>query len=835
MENRGATLDLLLPALRDLTGYSDRQLARLRDLLELTAADEDDGRPETARQRTRRLKAWRRMLQDIPLDERSFDDRFGLAGRQDTISRLTTWCLGYRTQRGTGGPTRRRPASAADALFGFVSLFLLTLLGLAESEAQRSLPQPSAAPGGSGTALTHDCGGVCGVLVAEDAVAQVITEVYSPQARSGTRRAAATVEESTEREWQAMQRKLRFHRHGSTSMILRGTTASAVHGTRPEFALKLILYPFTKIPTLTRATREYAETYGTSGTGSRHLVRVWASFDSWILMDFVAGRTLAEVIREEREEAEREAADTGRALSLRLDRLREKGLLLFEALEELQRVARDDTDTDTGIGPDSVHGRFTGVHADLSPSNIIVSDADGTFKLIDLGRNYLYTHTITGTAGAEAAYIAPEIKAGDEENTRADLYSLGQLLILFGSGRASPDGVVPDIFYMRAVELARFLEDLIDAAPERRLLIFSTGPAPESTGTGTGPAPEFSFARLKESFLAEIEMVQAAEQGETDLRIETGWRALRELLRPLAGDPGREWRLWRMRRAQGEPPNADSSHGRDNGHGRGFTNWLLAWSLLSALIWALTNTTVITWLLRDLDLSWGNKLVELVQHLSNTPTGLPIVDSWRHSDYRIPDWRANLPARMVGLSYAIAAPKFYQMLFSGLTPLAIGWRAGALSRLALATEVVMRMMAVVPCGLVLAITLVEPRWWPINSAIGQCLTWLVNFLMLAYVRAVIARSRQLGLSTVAADDSKITGLSSFAQWVPTSLFYALAVTTIGTCLYLQLLHDTYVYALAVTSTNIFLFYVIKCGIGGPTVRVAIVRTCLAAERVGRCQ
>ncbi len=794
--------------MRDLTGYSDPQLAHLLDLLELTAAADDD-RPETARQRTRRLKAWRRMLQDIPLDERSFDDRFGLAGRQDTISCLTSWCLGYRAQRG------RRPASPADALFGFVSLFLLTLLGLAESEAQRSLPQPSAVPGGSGAALTHDCGGVCGVLVSEDAVAEVITEVYGPQARPGTRRVAATVE-STDREWQAMQRKLRFHRHGSTSMILRGTTASAVHGTRPEFALKLILYPFTRIPTLTRATREYAETYGTSGTGSRHLVRVWASFDSWILMDFVAGRTLAEVVREEREEAEREAADAGQALSLRLDRLREKGVLLFEALEELQRIARDDTDT----AP--VHGRFTGVHADLSPSNIIVSDADGTFKLIDLGRNYLYTHTITGTAGAEAAYIAPEIKAGDEENTRADLYSLGQLLILFGSGRASPDGVVPDIFYMRAVELARFLEDLIDAAPERRLLIFSTGPVPESTDS----APEFSFARLKDSFLAEIEMVQAAEQGETDLRIETGWRALRELLRPLAGDPGREWRLWRMRRRPDTLP--DTHRGR-------FTNWLLAWSLLSALIWALTNTTVITWLLRDLDLSWGNKLVELVQHLSNTPTGLPVVDSWRHSDYRIPDWQANLPARMVGLSYAIAAPKFYQMLYSGLTPLAIGWRAGGLSRLALATEVVMRMMAVVPCGLVLAITLVEPRWWPINSAIGQCLTWLVNFLMLAYIRAVIARSRQLGLSTVAADDSKITGLSSFAQWVPTSLFYAMAVTTIGTCLYLQLLHDTYVYALAVTSTNIFLFYVIKCGIGGPTVRVAIVRTCLAAERVGRCQ
>jgi serine/threonine protein kinase len=790
MENQHATLDLLVAALRNLTQYSDQHTAQLRSLLELTG----NGQPETARQRTRRLELWRRMLQDIPLDERSFDDRFGLAARQATISVLVPWCRGYRAHSG------QHPASLS-ALFGFVSLFLMTLLGLAESEAQRSLPQPSAAPGNGGRSLTHDCGDICGVLVSEDAVAEAIADVYSPQPRLGRRRAAAVVE-PVEREWQAMERKLRFHRHGSTSMILRGATASAVHGARPDFALKLILYPFTRIRTLAQATREYAETYGTSSTSSRHLVRVWASFDSWILMDFIEGRTLAEAVSEE---WERETASAGQPPSFRLDRLREKGLLLFEALEELQRIAQVDPD----------HGQFKGVHADLSPSNIIVSDADGAFKLIDLGRNYLYTHTITGTTGSESCYIAPEVRAGDSEIARADLYSLGQLLILFGSGRASTDGVVPDILYMRAALLARFFEDLIDADPARRLLIFSTG-----------PEPVFSFARLKSSFLAELEMVQAAERGESDLRVETGWRALRELLRPLAGDPGREWRLWRMRRRQGAVPNVNRTL---------FTNWLLAWSLLSALVWAVTNSTVMTWFLRDLDLSWGNRLVELVQHISNNPTGLPLVDSWRHSDYRLPDWRHNLPARIVGLSFAIAAPKYYQMLFSGLTPLAIGWRAGAMSRLALATEAIMRTMAVAPCALVLLATLVEPRWWPINTAIGQCLTWLANTLTLAFIRAVTSRSREIGLSTVPGDDSKITGLSPFSQWAPTSLFYAAACLTIGTAIYLRLLHDIYVYALAVTSINLFLFYVIKCGVGGPAVRVAMVRTCLAAERVGRCQ
>ncbi len=713
------------------------------------------------------------------------------------ITRLTAWCLGHL---GQGEERRARQAEP----FGFVALFLLTLLGLAESEARRSLPQPPPGTGPGRRALTHDCDAVCDVLVAEDAVADTVVAVYHPRPRSARRRADADLTPA-EREWRAVRRGLRFHRHGSTSLILRGTTAGAVHGSRPEFALKLILYPFTRIPTLTRATREYAETYGTADTGSRHLVRVWASFDSWILMDFIEGRTLAELLHEEWDPGGGDAA-TGQALSLRLDRLREKGVLLFEALEDLQRVARD---------APARGDRLTGVHADLSPSNVIVSGTDGAFRLIDLGRNYLYTHTITGTPGAESSYIAPEVRSGDADIARADLYSLGRLLILFGTGRADTDGVVPDIFYMRAVPLARFIEDLIDADPARRLLLFATG-----------HEPVFFFEELKSRFLDELEMAQAAENGESDLRTETGWRALPGLLRPLAGDPGREWRLWRTHRRQNARPGAY----RDR-----FANWLLVCSLASALIWAVTNATVITWLLRDFDLDWGNKLVELIQHLDGGTDGFPIVDAWRHADYRLPDWRANLPARMIGLSYAIAAPKYYQTLFAGLTPLVIGRRTGSLGRLALATEVIMRTMAVVPCLLVLAVTLVEPRWWPVNSAIGQCLTCLANFLTLAYIRAVITRSRRLGLSTLPSEDGKITGLPALAQWVPTSFFYATAVLSIGTLLYLGILHDVYVYALAVTSTNIFLFYVIKCGIGGPAVRVAMVRTCLAAERVARCR
>ncbi|MEV4561037.1 hypothetical protein AB0K51_29125 [Kitasatospora sp. NPDC049285] len=784
MAPQGATLDPVLAALRNLTGYSQDATAALRSALNLPPSG-----PESARRRAARLTAWHRVLQDIPVDERSFETRFGLGARTSTIEGLTAWCAGYRAQ----GDSLRQ--ASAD-VFGFTGLFLLTLIGLAESEAQRSRIANAGGADDGGGALTHDCPAVCGVLAADEAVGLTISTVYSPEPATGHRADPDTAQ--AVQEWRAMAPNLRFHRHGSTSVILRGSTTGAVHGARPDFALKLILYPFTRIETLARATREYARVYGSAAQGLRHLVRVWASCEKWIMMEFIEGVTLAEAVR-----AEAAGRPEGE-LRLSLDRLREQGLKLFEALEELQLTAADHP----------LRGASGGVHADLSPSNIIVSTADGAFRLVDLGRNYLYTHTITGTTGVASSYIAPEVRAGDGDIRRADLYSLGRLLMLFGTGTESTERVVPDIFYMRAPQLARFLEDLVDAVPERRLLIFSD-PAQR----------DFSYARLKDRFLAELELVRAAERDSGELRVEPGWRALRELARPLAGDPGREWRLWRSRRRSGTLAATGSR--------QPLATWLLSWSLLSALVWALTNFAVLTWLFRDLNLSWDNRLIEVAQHLGGDRDGLPIVDSWRHADYAVPDWRANLPARMVGLSYAIAAPKYYQMLFSGLTPLAIGRRAGSLSRLALATETIMRIMAVVPCGLVLAITLVEPRWWPVNSAIGQILTWLANVLTLAYVRAVVARSRRIGLTTVPEDDSKITGLAAFTQWAPTSMFYAVAVLTIGTLLYLGLLHDVYVYALAVTSTNLILFYVIKCGLGGPLVRVAIVRACLTAERVGR--
>jgi hypothetical protein len=66
----------------------------------------------------------------------------------------------------------------------------------------------------------------------------------------------------TLREWESVDfSTLEFHRHGTTSFILKGRIGQRSHGEVKTFALKCIIYPFLRIPRISRATRDYATTY----------------------------------------------------------------------------------------------------------------------------------------------------------------------------------------------------------------------------------------------------------------------------------------------------------------------------------------------------------------------------------------------------------------------------------------------------------------------------------------------------------------------------------------------------------------------------------------------
>lgn len=108
---------------------------------------------------------------------------------------------------------------------------------------------------------------------------------------------------------------------------------------------------------------------------------------------------------------------------------RRRGPLPAEEVVELGRQAC--------AGLEHAHSRGL-VHRDVKPQNLLLRD-DGTLKVADFGiaRSGSGAATITqaGTLLGTAAYMAPEVVAGDPATTASDVYSLGGVLYELVSGR----------------------------------------------------------------------------------------------------------------------------------------------------------------------------------------------------------------------------------------------------------------------------------------------------------------------------------------------------------------------------------------------------------------
>lgn len=767
------------------SGVPDADTLRqvFRQFMALDGGSDDDQRLRRISELCPGVGDWRRLLSSIPLDKLSFQLDVGVQ-RDQVIDALSGWCQKFYES----GSTNR--GGLTSETHGYLSVLLITLITMA----------------GGSVAGSHECEHQCTALVEIPDVQKAVLALYAPtiaECPPGSQYAE---------EWDRVREtKLEFHKHGSTSIILSGL-ARASHGRRTKFALKCVLFPCSSVPVIANRTRTYADDHNSLDNDGRpveHMVHVWASTNHWIVMDFANGVTLAEEIERLQHEPvtasgsrHREPAPAG---NVRLDLIRMLGLALLTALGEL-----------------SARGKH---HEDLSPTNIIVRRRDHAeggpgydLTFIDLGRNYLHTGVVGGQDSySQLEYVAPEVQDNVDEASRADVYSLGRILVTLGNVGGNRDGTIPDKFYGQAPLIARLIEDLIDERPDRRLLVFAAAWAADNV-----------YLALREILEQELDATQAELTNDVELRntaIPSDRESARSILAviPPSRESSKRRRIYRLRKAQGILTDPRRSM---------YARWLLSFSVLSSFVYVVTSVTCVYWFFRDIGVGVTDPAGDIFLKLVHAnPDSIPFIDNLRLADYHIGQVSHNLPARIIGLSFSLAGVRYYQNILSGLTTRVAKSPTMSGKALRISTEISIRVVAFWPLWLILAVNLVEVRWWPLGCAIGY--TWIIlsNVLTARYATKQLAIARARGLSTVPPEHQKISGLESFREWGPTISLYSLVVWVFGILIYENVLKDVFVYASVVAVVNVGLFYVIKTGMNASDIRAGLNRCFLASERL----
>ncbi len=176
-----------------------------------------------------------------------------------------------------------------------------------------------------------------------------------------------------------------------------------------KVALKLLHRRFAEDPAFVERFRREAQ--AAAGLQHPHIVSVYdrGEYDGtyYIAMEYLPGRTLKQVIRDEA------PLDAVRAIDIAI---------------QILRAAR------------FAHRRGI-VHRDLKPHNVIVDDA-GQAKVTDFGiaRAGASDMTETGSIMGTAQYLSPEQAQGHSVTESSDLYSIGVVLYEMLTGRVPFDG-----------------------------------------------------------------------------------------------------------------------------------------------------------------------------------------------------------------------------------------------------------------------------------------------------------------------------------------------------------------------------------------------------------
>jgi eukaryotic-like serine/threonine-protein kinase len=176
---------------------------------------------------------------------------------------------------------------------------------------------------------------------------------------------------------------------------------------------------------------------------------------TFIVMELVAGRTLADIGRDGGARDDATVARIGAAAARALAHAHDRGV----------------------------------VHRDVSPANVMVT-ADGAVKVLDFG--IARGDSVAAASRGTVAYVAPEVLRGETADARADVYALGAVLRELGRDLddrrllAMLDRATarePSARFVSAAAMGRALQEIADA---RARAPRATGPS-ERPGDRTEP------------------------------------------------------------------------------------------------------------------------------------------------------------------------------------------------------------------------------------------------------------------------------------------------------------------------------------------------------------
>ena len=570
-----------------------------------------------------------------------------------------------------------------------------------------------------------------------------------------------------------------LYRVGTTSFILR-CRINTLAG--EKLVLKCLLFPYTQIRPIVKATRDYAKTYLPGKVPMTAKVR--SSNDKWILMDFKEGPTLRELLDKRREE-ERSTPPL-----LRTDLLASIGEPLLKALSSL---------------PPEIQ------HEDLTPSNIIVSkNEDGSQRivLIDLGRNYVHLHKIWLPDNREALFIAPEVRDDNSSSDKTDLYSFGMILIDLVDPQGVQSIMIPDSLYQYAPTLARFVEDLIDVNPNNRLLIFNKKDLLSTFADELKVLP--SDPEVKPGMHLRLWGRQIEIKPEVHLWVQQ----IRDLFYP-SSQLALLRELWRLDQS---PKHTEIAR---------YSGRLYRWLIFCTIHWNLIFAICFLWGLRDFGVDAFPTFVNIARALiHNCGNCIPGIDSLQQQGHYIRNIMLNLPARLAIFS-VMAQTKYYQNILAKLTVKQMR------NRLARVTEVTLRGSAICSLVPILIANLYQPRLWLIMLSVGYATVCLNNFLCYRLAIRTLKSARKERLSTVSRSDDPV--LEAFGSWGPTMAAYMVLMIALWIGLQIGFLRDEWLYVIATVGVSVIILLISRCIKFAPSLRGSLSRAFIAGERLGAIQ